>query len=81
LRASGVDASNTALEPSEEESWGPMTLRKSAAELERHGTALARDAIELKRLAASMVKWAEDLQRQSELLLRRVEQMKERRKR
>jgi len=69
------------LEPSEKESWGPMALRKSAAELKKNGTALARNAIELKHLAASMVKRAEDLQRRSEMLLRRAEQMKERRKR
>ena len=75
------EASNSTLEQFEERIGAPMTLRKSAAELERSGTALARNATELKHLAASLVKRAEDLQRRSELLLRRAEHMKERRKR
>ena len=56
----------------------PMTLRKSAAQLERDGTALTRNATELKHLAAGLVKRAEELRRRSELLLRRAEHMKER---
>ena len=59
----------------------PMTRRKSPAELERNGTALARDVTNLKHLAASMMKRAQTLERRSELLLRRAEQTKKRMKR
>jgi hypothetical protein len=56
----------------------PMTLRKSAAQLERDGTALTRNATELKHFAAGLVKRAEELRRRSEVLLRRAEHMKQR---